>query len=399
MNIRRAMRLIYDVATTFDVQYVLGDDYRHANEESLFKMGASLGLSRQDVENGVSPVPDALAKAYPLFDLISQWNFSENFSGQYAPLRMLKAIFGEKYNGPDVPTEEEERQMCLESVQARCVQKIMRINELFPGSYPLDLPVLRFNMQTNQFLSFDQVYELAEQYDKVIARYSELFFAAMQDGLPEREAMELNLLSTFFQATDVVLPSKKITYGYIQQHRVLFQEEGFRQLGSYVRLRRELPVWKAREFYADREYVARYIENHENAKANIRKFLTSVGAYECSYTFITDMKEHELIQSMSDEELEAYDMDHLTDEFEELPYAMSKPILVDKEDGEISEEDRLIMEWGKSMVKSVYCGGVLSAQKRECYHRLQRMQKRLGLPIPICDDESVFCEEEGDCDE
>ena len=157
---------------------------------------------------------------------------------------MLRAIFGEKCQVPDIPSSEQEKEAIITSVRARCDQKVLQINELFPDTYPLHLPVWKFRIRTNKFLSFDKVYELVDAWDDVIQRFSTLFFAAVEADLPENDALELNLLSSFFDAVDLVMPREKITYGYIQKTRAQIQEEGFKQLSSYVRICRVIPFWK-----------------------------------------------------------------------------------------------------------------------------------------------------------
>lgn len=414
MKTKRAIRVLRDVAMKFRLLDRMEYEFVHLDEsdDAILRMGTRLGLSEKDLQNGTSTVPHKLYKRYSLFSRFADWELSERLVGPYAPYRMLRAIFGEKCQVPDIPSSEQEKEAIITSVRARCDQKVLQINELFPDTYPLHLPVWKFRIRTNKFLSFDKVYELVDAWDDVIQRFSTLFFAAVEADLPENDALELNLLSSFFDAVDLVMPREKITYGYIQKTRAQIQEEGFKQLSSYVRICRVIPFWKAREFYRDSDFLARYIARHDGAKAAIRSFLSEVLTYECYYIFIKDLKKHEYRQSLTEEELDAYDLDSMVsrEEDEDPTYIISEPILIDKTDSELSQTDRLIAEHGKMLVKSVHCGGIAPDPNREHSNPLVRMMKRMGYdlelpehsdtPLPSPDD--IDCDEfreEGDCNE
>lgn len=406
MDKGRAKRVIADVAGRFGITHFYDGDWAKAGEEEICRAGALLGLSKRDQEAGKSPVPDALYKKYKIFDLLPIWDIAGQMKGRYGALRVLKRIFGETCQELDVPTEEEERLMVLDTVRPRCDQKVRQLNELFPGTFRLDLPVLRFQFTTNQFRSYKEVYELADAYDQVVERFSELFFVALKDDLPERQALEFNLLSSFLEAWDVVIPCERMTYSYLVAHRDIMKAEGFQQLSSYVRLRRVIPVWEARQFYSDPQYVVRYIATHEDAKSEIRRFLTGIGSYECFYIFIQDMAEHQFRQKLSGKELLERECECMWQDGDDstATYLFSDPILVSKENGEITEEDWLLAEQGLSMVKSIRNGGARCRQKREYYNIVERMCKRLGIAFPADSDELsemdfILSEEEGDCDE
>lgn len=414
MKAKRAVRMLHDVAFQFGLCEGIQEELEHLseNQDAIVQMGTRLGLSEKDLQNGTSPVPDALYKQYPLFADFSEWKFCETLAGPYAPYRVLRSIFGAKCQVPDVPSLAEEKEAIAASVRSRCDEKVLQINALFPDTYPLHLPVWKFHISTSEFISFEQVYELVESWDDAVRRFSALFFAAMEADIPESDALELNLLASFFDAVDHVMPLERITYAHIQKYRVQMQEEGFSQFSSYVRIRRVIPFWKAREFYRDSALLARYIEQHDGAKAAIRSFLSRILTYECHYTFINDLKEHEYRQSLTEDELEEYEIDSMmSDEEDDAPtYIFSEPILIDKIDNEITQQDRLIAEHGKSLVKSVYHGGVPPKMQREYSNNVARLMHRMGinpglpkheinpLPAPTGADCSEF-REEGDCDE
>ena len=414
MKVERAIRMLHDVANQFGLydrmQYEL--EHLNGNEDAIVQMGIRLGLSERDLQNGTSPVPDTLYKRYSLFAHFADWKLCEELVGPYAPYRMLQSIFGEKYQGPDVPSSAEEKEAIAASVRSRCDQKVLQINELFPDTYPLHLPVWKFRISTSEFLSFEKVYELADSWDDAVRRFSALFFAAVKAELSEREALELNLLASFFDSVDLVMPQERITYSHIQKYRALMQEEAFKQLSSYVRIRMEIPFWKAREFYNDPNFLARYITQHDGAKATIRSFLSRILAYECHYTFVNNVKEHEYRQSLTEEELEKYEIDSMMSEEDDTfpTYIISESILIEKTDREIAQTDRLIAEHGKNLVKSIRNGGIASSLNREnsnlTARRMNRMGIDLGMPKHYINlqpsHEDIDCDEfseEGACNE
>lgn len=414
MKVERAIRMLHDVANQFGLydrmQYEL--EHLNGNEEAIMQMGMRLGLSERDLQNGSSPVPDALYKRYSLFTHFADWKLCEELVGPYAPYRTLQSIFGEKYQGPNVPSSAEEKEAIAVSVRSRCDQKILQINELFPDTYPLHLPVWKFRISTSEFLSFEKVYELADSWDDAVRRFSALFFAAVEAELPESDALELNLLASFFDAVDLVMPQERITYSHIQKYRAQMQEEGFKQFGSYVKIRMEIPFWKAREFYSDLDFLARYIAHHDGAKAAIRSFLARILAYECHYTFINNVEEHEYRQSLTEEELEEYEIDSMMSGEDDISptYIIPESVLIEKTDKEITQKDRLIAEHGKKLVQSIRNGGVTPTPNREYSNltarRMNRMGIDLGLPKhyinPLPSHEDIDCDEfteEGACNE
>lgn len=414
MNVKKVTKMLYDVAIQFDVLDDLQKDLKslHGDEDAIVHMGSLLGLSKQDLLKGIAPVPDTLFHRYNLFSYMSEWKLAEVLTGANAPFRMLRALFGNTYQGPDVPSEEEEKELLIASVRARCDQKLHQINKLFPDTYPLDLPVSEFRISTNTFISFRKVYEMANSWDEALQRFSSLFFAAVKTDLPESEALELNLLSTFFNAVDEVMPQKRITYNHIQQYRDKMQEEGFELFSSYVRIHRVIPFWKAREFYKDSNYLVQYILQHRDSKATIRSFLSKIETYECTYTFINDIEEHQRRQGETESGLEEYDPNIIWDDSDDCPpcYILSEPVLVEKTNAELDQRDRLIAEQGRKIVSSVRNGGAHTVQKYEYSDVSARMLNRFNIlpenrkwrigPIAFkYNDNCTGTREEGDCDE
>lgn len=410
MNVKQARQLIKWVAEDLSIPAVSMMDLRRMGEEELVRVGASVGLTREDLATNRSPVPDAVRKKYKVFDLMSQWDLAGMLVGKYGPMRFLQRVFRNQYHGPDVPSEEEEREMMARAVLPRCDAKARQINELFPGSFPVELPVLKFMVETSNFRSFKEVYQLADAFDELVECYGKLFFKALEGDLTEKQALEFDLLSSFLEARDVVDVRHRMTYAYVAENRTMLREEGFHQLSSYVGIRRIIPVWKAREFYVDQAYVTRYIERHDVAKVEIRRFLSKIDAFSCCYVFIQNMEEHELLQSLPEEErMERETANMLQEEMDEsnATYLISDPILVTKVGDEVSEKDLIIAERGLKMVKSVRNGGVLPRRRQESYDILRRQMKRFGMEIPEQPDvplpdelaDFMLDEEEGDWDE
>ena len=383
MNAKLVLRKITDVLHQFDLENRF-DEFcktKNPNEAELEQIAESLGITKRHLESGIAPIPDRIYRQYPLFNLLSSWNISHHLVGRYGSLRMLKAIFGDKCTSDNIPTKEEENAMLAASVRARCDSKVLRINELFPDTYPLDLPVCKFWLTTNEFISFPEVYAFADAFDAVIQRFSDLFFAAIQGDLPEDEACELNLLSTFLYATDVVMPSRSITYRHIQKYRVQMQAEGYANLESYVRIRRDIPFWMAREFYNDSDYFITYVETHAEVKEKIRRFLSLITSYECNYTFIKDMEEHLRLQKMTEEELLEEELESLgipEDDLPEMIYIFSDPILVPKENDEITETDRFTVDRGQALLKRAHREYIPFIP--DVMEKFERMKRRLELP-------------------
>ena len=132
------------------------------NERELYQIAELLGITQEQLRSGIAPVPDAVYQQYPLFALLADWNFSKLLTGKYGTFRTLGRIFGQKVQDtlPAVPSEKEEEEMLMASVRARCDRKVHQVNELFPGTYPLGLPVSKFILRTNELITFEKVYEI-----------------------------------------------------------------------------------------------------------------------------------------------------------------------------------------------------------------------------------------------
>ena len=284
MDTKRAFRIIYDVANMFDsADYV--DREREQlmlselpEEEVVITLGAYMGLSERELAIGTHSLPTSIYKKNPVFDLLSGWHFAELMAGENGPAHLLKAIFGDKAI-TSVPTKEEEERVMIESVRARCDAKVLQINAMFPNTYPLHLPVHKFFISTDTFVSFEQVEALCDSFDQVVTRFSELFFADVKDALSDDLALELNLLATFLGAVDMMLPTERVCHSYIQKYRQLLQQECYTSITDYVRIHRNIPVWRAREFYSNREFAKNYIQNHPDCKRVVREFLQKVTSW------------------------------------------------------------------------------------------------------------------------
>lgn len=159
-----------------------------------------------------------------------------------------------------------------------------------------------------QLLSFEQVEALCDSFDQVVTRFSELFFADVKDALSDDLALELNLLATFLGAVDMMLPTERVCHSYIQKYRQLLQQECYTSITDYVRIHRNIPVWRAREFYSNREFAKNYIQNHPDCKRVVREFLQKVTSYECRYVFINNMEAHERVQNRPEDMLSSLPM-------------------------------------------------------------------------------------------
>ena len=150
MKTKRAIRVLRDVAMKFRLLDRMEYEFAHLDEsdDAILRMGTRLGLSEKDLQNGTSTVPDKLYKRYSLFSRLADWELRERLVGPYAPYRMLQAIFGEKCQISDIPSSEQEKEAIITSVRARCDQKVLQINELFPDTYPLHLPIWKFWIST-----------------------------------------------------------------------------------------------------------------------------------------------------------------------------------------------------------------------------------------------------------
>lgn len=386
MNTKQAFRIIRDVAQRFDVDALVNEEYKKLRstglqeDELICKLGACVGLSKRDLEMGTQSLPNRIYKQYPVFGLLPMWDFSQHLSGRNGPARALKAIFRDKTN-INVSTREEEQQMILASVGPRCEAKARKINELFPNTFPLDLPVHRFFVSSDEFINFDQVKELCTSYDLIVERFSELFFADIQEDLPEATSLELNLMGTFLNATDIMLPGQRACHNYIQKYRQVLQHESYTHITDYVRIHRTIPVWKAREFYQDRAFAVNYVEKHPECKHLIREFLQKVSSYSCRYIFIKDIEAHMREQKRPEDMSEWTNQDWDDFESEEDPaYITSDSIFISKDNREISEMDRLIVEAGQAMVSSHFYGGAKIRIRNNAWNS-ERFNRRLSVSI------------------
>ena len=393
MNTKRALKIIHEVANMFDcaafvnrerVQLMLK---KLPEDEVVTVLGAYVGLSERELTEGTNLLPSRIYERYPVFTLRSEWGFAELMAGKNGPAHLLKAIFGDMAI-TNAPTKEEEEKAMLESVRARCDAKVLQINAMFPNTYPLHLPVHRFYISTDTFVSFEQVEALCDSFDQVVARFSELFFADVKADLPDDKALEFNLLATFLGATDVLQPAERVCHSYIQKYRQLLQNENYASITDYVRIHRNIPVWRAREFYSNRGFAINYIQKHPDCKRVVREFLQKVTSYECRYMFINNAEAHERCQNRPEDmeewteddwsSFDAEDDWDYSDDYDvntSAPYIDSEEIIIPKNKDEISEDDRLLAEYGRIIVGSKRNGGADTHVRGNSWS-LERIQQR-----------------------
>lgn len=398
MNTQRAFKVIADVAGRFDCRALIDKEHERLVAENLPEakihavLGECLGLSTKEVIFGTDYLPSRIYDRYPAFALVSKWHFAELMAGPNGPAQMLKAIFGDKAT-TNAPSKKDEDKATIASVRARCDAKVLQINELFPNTYPVHLPVYRFHISTDRFISFEQVEELCAEYDRVVARFSELFLSDVQEDLPKEQALEFNLLATFLDAVDLIMPAQRVCHNYIQQYRHILQQEHYDDINDYVRIRRSIPVWRAREFYKNREFALGYVQKHPECKRLIRQFLQKVTAYECQYIFINNQEAHERFQNrpidMNDWTAEDW-ADFEADDDDDwvynpsksvnpsAPYVISEDIIIPKDNTEITEVDRLIAGYGQTIVGSKRNGGADTRMSGNSWS-IDRLKQRMNV--------------------
>ncbi len=418
MNTKRAFRVIADVAILFDCGELINMEHERLAAKNVPEaeiatvLGAYLGLSTKEVEFGTDDLPSRIYDKYPVFDLVSNWRFANLMAGPNGPAQMLKAIFGNKAT-VNAPSRKEENEAIIASVRARCDAKVLQINELFPNTYPVHLPVYRFSISTERFIDFEQVEELCVEYDRVVARFRELFLSDVQEDLPEELALEFNILATFLDAVDIMMPNQRVCHGYIQQFRQILQQEHYDDMNDYVRIHRSIPVWKAREFYKNREFALGYVQKHPECKRVIREFLQKVTAYECQYTFINNTEAHKRFQNRSEDmsewtsedwaDFEAYADDDLVfnpdkGENPSAPYVMSEDIIIPKANTEITQNDRLIADYGQTIVGSMRNGGADTRMSSSSWS-IERFQQRMSVRNLSIDARHVISSEDKGADD
>lgn len=331
-------------------------------DETLETISPLIGLSREAILTCDQDASNILYKRYPYFDMISCWKFSLEMRDPGKFDTLIKYLFTfDKQEDQDYYPENRIEKAIKYSVLRRCEQKIKDINRMFPGTFPHTLPISTFYFETDYFFDYPNVYSLIYERNRVIKRFSTLFFEALNRELIPEEISEFNLYCLHFNAQDILCPSAYITYSYISNNRALFLSEGFSRMEDYLSLKREFCPWRAREFYTDAQYVKEYIQQNPSAKREIREFIKNVSAYSCHYIYI---KNQDVLNNIShDLDFENSDYDLLENDADDSyssPYEFSDEIYIEKTAKELGKDKELIDRIQKMVISSKF-GGVETA--------------------------------------
>lgn len=384
MNKEDIREYILDTAALYDItDCVLAaiseyDENDISWDETIETVSDLLGLSVESILTCDETAANALYKKYPYFDMVSLWKFSSQMRAPGKAEALLEYLFTfDKQENPDYYPENRIAESIKASVLRRCEQKIKDINALFPDTFPHDLPISSFHIETDYFIHHPNVYTLIQERNRVINRFSELFFEALKRNLTSEEIQEFNLYCTHFDARDALTPSIYVFYPYVEDNRELFLLEGHNHLEDYLSFRRDFHPWKAREFYDDSQFVKDYIHQYPFVKKEIREFIKKVSAYHCFYVYI---KNPEALNDVSDDfELDSSSFDFLSfDEDEDNgPYEISNEILIEKTKKELGEDKELVDLIRKLVISSKLGGIEVASDYQSAFNeRIARMNAR-----------------------
>ena len=257
------------------------------DEETLNRISVCTGLSPEAILRTDLEEAKRYWRKYPFFRLyheyMESWGWYQHFSDQKptAAEMLLNALFAEEKGIRGTPRYD------MNDLTKRLVDKLKDIDKAIPGTYHKGAEITQLHVYTQIFFSFPKCADMLRSFITMVKRTEELFFRALQNELSQDEANELNFLASWLDATDVVMPSTRITYGNVRALKDVYLEENLTDFFSYVKIRGFIGTnpWRCQEFFDDVELVKEFFYIFPRAKADMRKFAHDVANFSCVFVW------------------------------------------------------------------------------------------------------------------
>ncbi|MBR4858014.1 MAG: hypothetical protein IKU08_02375 [Clostridia bacterium] len=294
----------YDDETNEFVEVPLFVGIEDYDEITLKQLCVYLGMSENEILSKDSSAVKRMWNKYPFFQLFNEYNerwywFSRFKNEMPSPKeKLLNILFEEqapiigvkRYNYKDVTT--------------RMISQLKEIDKIIPGTYHNNAEITNLQIDTEVFFSFPDCAKMLHSFVEMVDRTKELFFKAIENDLNTEEINELNFLTSWLDAVDIMDTSTHITYDNIKTYRKVYKEENLTDFFSYVKIRNFVIAgpWRCQEFFDDMTLVQEFVNIFPQSKKEMHRFAMEVTKFACHFVWsdakpITNSPEDEAMLS------------------------------------------------------------------------------------------------------
>ena len=315
------------------------------DEETLGRISTQLGITKDEILSMDSDAAKRYWNKYEFFQLYGRfsvvWQWYSQFKDEMPSAKelLIKAIFSDKDN----IYSDYQRRYDFESIRERLNAKLNEINQYIPGTVHENAEITNLKVRTETFISFPQCSKMVRSFLQMVERLKSLFFSAIKKELSNEDKNELNFLASWLKATDVLLPTKMMTYDNISKLRLIYADEKKDDFYDYIKIHLSfsIPFWRCREFFDDLDLVQEYENIFPETKGKLRQFAMLVSKFHCEFVW-SDAKP---VTFSTEEEQELSELNRMFGE-EDIPLdkrAKEKTyIYIDKTTDELGDSEEYV---------------------------------------------------------
>lgn len=272
----------------------------------LGKVALHTGFSKDELLSLNKNVRTKYLRKFPFFKHLIDYKVALDWDEKYkeAPAeRALKNIFrtGEESQDNGMRYDEED-------IMRRLVAELQEIDRIIPGTWHDSAELVDVHWYTDSLTGYANCTALLKTFLETVDYYRYLFFKILKKDLKGVEATDFNFLTSALRAVDIVSPVLEINTHTMRNLRRIYNEEGYKDLMSYVRFNvfNEIEPWRCKDFLDDRKLAQGYINYHREGKKAFVEFARTVGKIHCYYSWSDDLENAEVDYDMFGEEVKNY---------------------------------------------------------------------------------------------
>ncbi len=200
-----------------------------------------------------------------------------------------------------------------EDIRERLITQLKEIDQYVPGTWHASAELLDIHWYTDTLIGYSDCPKLLKTYLETVDYYKYLFFKSLKTDLKGTEASDFNFLTSALRVMDIISPLVDINTDTMRNLRRIYNEEGYKDLMSYVRFNvfNEIEPWRCMSFLDDWKLAQGYINTHRDGKKSFVEFARNVGKILCYYSWSDDLEKADVDYDIFDEGRKNYIQEEL----------------------------------------------------------------------------------------
>lgn len=288
-------------------------------DDVLERVTLYTGFSKDELLEADRSKIDKYLKVFPFFSYYKEYratlDWDENFTASPGEI-FLNRIFSLDSK------KKQYHRYSEKSIKERLVRNLKEINTMVPGTWHKNAEIVNFQWYSDTLTGYSDCSKLLETFFRTVDYYKKLFYKALKTDLQGDEASEFNFLTSALRTEDVII-NVELNSETIKHLRKVYNEEGYKDLLSYVRFNvfNDVEPWRCVSFLDNCELAERYLAFCKGGKKSFIEFVRKVAKISCWYSWSDDIDRINLEQNYLPEDERDYPREELY--IDKLPEEMA----------------------------------------------------------------------------